>query len=153
MLATLGIYLGELKRIIENMKHSSGGFNRHFAPLQNTMEKKEQQINLLSTQIEAVYCDIKTVESILEKDFKDWSQQEKRKYGNEEDEARKQLRRMEEQLRSEKEHLRSEKEQLRRKEEQLRSEKEQLRSEKEQLLEQKTILMKKEAEGMIMKES
>jgi ElaB/YqjD/DUF883 family membrane-anchored ribosome-binding protein len=85
------------------------------------MEKIEQQINLISTQIEALSSDIKTVESILEKDFKDWSQQDKRKYGNEEDEARKQL----------------------------RSEKEQLRSEKEQLLEQKTILMKKEAEGMI----
>ena len=132
MLTSLGIYLGELKRIVENLKHSSGGFNQHFAPLQNSMEKIEQQINLLSTQIEAVSSDIKTVESILEKDFKDWSQQEKRKYGNEEDEARKQLR--------------SEKKQLRRKEEQLRSE-------KEQLLEQKTILMKKEAEGMIMKES
>ena len=139
MLTSLGIYLGELKRIVENLKHSLGGFNQHFAPLQNSMEKIEQQINLLTTEIKAVSSYIKTVDLILEKDFDDWSQQEKRKYGNEEEEARKQLR-------SEKEQLRSEKEQL-------RSEKEQLRSEKEQLLEQKTILMKKEAEGMIMKES
>jgi predicted nucleic acid-binding Zn-ribbon protein len=138
MLATLGIYLGELKRIIENLKHSSGGFNQHFAPLQNSMEKIEQQINLLSTQIEAMSSDIKTVESILEKDFKDWSQQEKRKYGNEEDEARKQLR--------------SEKEQLRRKEEQLRRKEEQLRRKEEQLRE---LLIEKErqrTQGIIMKE-
>ncbi len=89
------------------------------------MEEIEQQIKLLTTQIKAVSSQIETVDLILEIDFDNWSQQEKRKYGNEEVEARKQL----------------------------RSEKEQLRSEKEQLLEQKTILMKKEAEGMIMKES
>jgi hypothetical protein len=96
------------------------------------MEEIEQQIKLLTTQIKTVSSQIETVDLILEIDFDDWSQQQKRKYGNEEVEARKQLR-------SEKEQLRSEKEQLRRKE--------------EQLLEQKTILMKKEAEGMIMKES
>jgi len=58
----------------------------------------------------------------LEKEFAAWLK--KRKYGNEEVEARKQLR-------SEKEQLRNEKEHLRRKE--------------EQLLEQKTILMKRYA--------
>ena len=102
------------------------------------MEQIEHQINLITTQLEAVSSDIKTVDLILEKDFKDWSQKEKRKYGNEEEEARKQLR--------------SEKEQLRRKEEQLRSEKEQLRSEKEQLRE---LLIEKErqrTQGIIMKE-
>ena len=89
------------------------------------MEEIEQQINLITTQIEAVSYQIETVDLILEIDFDDWSQQQKRKYGNEEVEARKQL----------------------------RSEKEQLRRKEEQLLEQKTILMKKDAEGMIMKES
>jgi hypothetical protein len=89
------------------------------------MEQIEQQINLITSQIEAVSSQIETVDLLLEIDFDDWSQQQTRKYGNEEVEARKQL----------------------------RSEKEQLRSEKEQLLKQKTIVMKKEAEGMIMKES
>ena len=89
------------------------------------MEKIEQEINLLTTQIEEVSVDIKTIKDVLKKDFGDWSQQEKRDYGNEEEEARKQL----------------------------RSEKKQLRKKEEQLLEQKTILMKKkEAEGMVMKE-
>jgi hypothetical protein len=89
------------------------------------MEEIEQQIKLLTTQIKTVSSQIETVDLILEIDFDDWSQQQKRKYGNEEVEARKQL----------------------------RSEKEQLRRKEEQLLEQKTILMKKDAEGMIMKES
>ena len=87
------------------------------------MEKIEQQINQLTTQISEVSSDITTIVHVLLKDFGDWSQQEKNKYGNEEAEARKQLR--------------NEKEQLCRKEEQL------CRKE-EQLLEQKTILMKKE---------
>ena len=91
------------------------------------MEKIEQEINQLTTQIKEVSVDIKTIKDVLKKDFRDWSQQEKNDYGNEEEEARKQLR--------------SEKEQLCRKEEQL------CRKE-EQLLEQKTILMKKEAGGM-----
>jgi predicted nucleic acid-binding Zn-ribbon protein len=120
MLATLGIYLGELMRIIENLKHSSGGFNQHFAPLQNSMEKIEQQINLLTTEIKAVSSQIETIEFYLKKASSSWTEEEKETYGT-------------------KEQLRSEKEQLRRKE--------------EQLLEQKTILMKKEAEGMIIKES
>ena len=100
------------------------------------MEKIEQEINQLTTQIEEVSVDVKTIKDVLKKDFEDWSQQEKRDYGNEEEEARKQLRRKEERLRIEKE--------------QLRIEKEQLRIEKEQLLEQKTILMKKEAGGMFI---
>jgi archaellum component FlaC len=36
------------------------------------MERIENQINLLSTQIEAVSSEIKTVESILENDFNKW---------------------------------------------------------------------------------
>ena len=93
------------------------------------MEKIEQEINQLTTQIEEVSVDVKTIKDVLKKDFEDWSQQEKRDYGNEEEEARKQLR--------------IEKEQLRRKEEQLRRK-------EERLLEQKTILMKKEAGGMFI---
>ena len=98
------------------------------------MEKIEQEINQLTTQIKEVSVDIKTIKDVLKKDIRDWSQQEKNDYGNEEEEARKQLR--------------SEKEQLCRKEEQLRRKEEQLRRKEEQLLEQKTILMKKEAGGM-----
>lgn len=90
------------------------------------MEKIEQQTNLLSTQIEAVSYKIETTESVLEKDSNDWSQQEKREYGiEEEEEARKYLRRKKQHLRSEEVHL----------------------------LNQKTTQMNKEAEGMIMKES
>ena len=70
------------------------------------MEKIEQQIIQLANEIQEVSSQIKTVDCILEKDFNDWSQQEKRMYGMEEEEARKQLRRKEEQLRSEKEQLR-----------------------------------------------
>ena len=88
------------------------------------MEKIEQEINQLTTQIEEVSVDVKTIKDVLKKDFEDWSQQEKRDYGNEEEEARKQL----------------------------RSEKEQLRRKEEQLLDQKTILMKNnEAQGMVVK--
>ena len=95
------------------------------------MEQTEQQIIQLTNQIQLLSNQIEAVDLLLEKDFDDWSQLEKRKYGNEEVDARKLLR--------------SEKEQLRRKEEQLRNEKEQLR-------EQQTILMKKGAEGIVLKE-
>ena len=70
------------------------------------MEKIEQQIIQLANEIQEVSSQIKTVDYILEKDFNDWSQQEKRMYGMEEEEARKQLRRKEEQLRRKEEQLR-----------------------------------------------
>ena len=114
------------------------------------MEKIEQEINQLTTQIEEVSVDVKTIKDVLKKDFEDWSQQEKRDYGNEEEEARKQLRSEKEQLLIEKEQLRRKEERLRIEKEQLRRKEERLRIEKEQLLEQKTILMKKEAGGMFI---
>ena len=98
------------------------------------MEEIEQQITQLKTEIKTVQNQIENVEFYLKKPYNLWTEEEKETYGTKD-----QLRRKEEQLRNEKEQLRNEKEQLRRKE--------------EQLLEQKTILMKKDAEGMIMKES
>ena len=77
------------------------------------MEKIEQQINMLKTEIEEVSSDIMTIVLVLKKDFRFWSEQEKIFYGYEEVEAKKQLRRKEEQLRSEKEQLRRKEEQLR----------------------------------------
>ena len=63
------------------------------------MEEIEQQIYLITKQIEEVSSDIKTIECVLAKDFTSWSLHEKRMYGNEEEEARKHLRRKGEQLR------------------------------------------------------
>ena len=60
------------------MKHSLVAL----LPIQKfKMEEIEQQINLLTNQIEDVCSDIETIECVLAKDFGDWSQQEKRKYG------------------------------------------------------------------------
>ena len=95
------------------------------------MEEIEQQIYLITKQIEEVSSDIKTIECVLAKDFTSWSLHEKRMFGNEEEEARKQLRR--------------EKEKLRKKEEQLRREKEQLR---ELLIEKE----RQKTQGLVMKE-
>jgi predicted ribosome quality control (RQC) complex YloA/Tae2 family protein len=88
------------------------------------MEKIEEQIVALEHKISFI-------ETLLEKDYSDWTNKEKNKYGNHE-----QLREKEKQLRREKEQLREEKKQLREKENQLRREKEQLREEKNLLLRQ-----------------
>jgi transcription initiation factor TFIID subunit TAF12 len=80
------------------------------------MEKIEEQIV-------AVDQKISFIETLLEKDYSDWTNKEKNKYGNHE-----QLREKEKQLREEKN--------------QLREEKNQLREEKNQLREEKNLLLK-----------
>ena len=74
------------------------------------MEKIEEQIVALEHKISFI-------ETLSEKDYSDWTNKEKNKYGNYEQ-------------------LREEKKQLREKENQLRREKEQLREEKNLLLRQ-----------------
>jgi len=71
------------------------------------MEKIEQEIAKVGSDIETVTAQIETIEFILEKEFEDWSRKEKNKYGNHEQ-------------------LRGEKNKLREKESKLRDEKNKL---------------------------
>ena len=72
------------------------------------MEKIEQEIAKVNTDIEDVTAQIKVLESILEKEYEDWTRKEKNKYGNHD------------QLREEKNKLREKENQLREKENQLK---------------------------------
>ena len=64
------------------------------------------------TELEKVQKEIEDINALQEKDFKDWTVVEKRKYGKNEDDAYDAY----EQLREEKKQLREEKKQLRKKE-------------------------------------
>ena len=102
------------------------------------MEEIQQQLHLVMTEIQEVSDQINTIENLLVKDFNDWSLQEKRLYGIDEEEARKRLRKKKVQLGEEEEHLREEELRLLKKEEQLREE--ELRE--EELREQQAILLR-----------
>ena len=81
----------------------------------------------LELEINKVSRIIDDIEVLLKKSFKNWTEEEINVYGNEEQEARKQLRKKEEQLRK--------------KEEQLREERKQLRDKEQELLKQQTLAL------------
>jgi len=107
------------------------------------MEKIEQEIAKVNSDIEKVTKQIEALESILEKEYEDWTQKEKNKYGNHD------------QLREEKNKLREKENKLREKENKLREEKNKLREEKNKLREKGqnflisgTILLAKKTKGV-----
>ena len=89
------------------------------------MQEVTAEINKVSAKVDAI-------EVLLEKDYEEWNQKEKQKFGNHE------------QLRKEKEQLRKREEQLREEKKQLREKEKQLRDKELKLLEQQTILLQRD---------
>ena len=79
----------------------------------------------LTAEIDKVSAQINAIEQLLDKDYKQWTQKEKQKFGNHTQ-------------------LREERKQLRDKEKQLREERKQVREEKQELLKQQTLFIQKE---------
>jgi hypothetical protein len=100
--------------------------------LESAISDIEKEIFLLQENLQKVSLQIDVVEACLSKPFEDWSDEEKRKYGDMQ------------QLRDKEKQLRDKEKQLRDKEKQLRDEKKQLRDEKIQLVKKEERLFAQE---------
>jgi hypothetical protein len=84
-----------------------------FFPSLWKMEKLESELNAIKTKISPIETEIESIEHMLEKDFVDWPEEAKGKYGNEERQAKTKLRIVNGQLWEEKKQLRDKKWHLR----------------------------------------